>query len=449
MATGKDGHVDVAIIGAGPAGLVTAYRLRNSGLSVKVFEALDHVGGRTRSARIGGDMINTAAMFVYVGSESEAICREMGLETVPVTPRTFGVNCNGRTVVAREDRELLDGLDLPAEAREQLDRVIREVRKEYAAYMGSAGLTEESKRLATVTLSEHLGPLHPLVEGIVSNAVKGGSTADPRDLSAQYALRYFASYLVRAAGQRLYLPEGMQSMSLALAKQLDAGTLDLNARVESVSEAAGTGYELAISTDAGSKRIGARHVVFAVPGPGVAEIAPWLPEWKRKAIERVPTNPTVTFAIALDSTGRTEWDDIFVVTTVDAPFNFVLQPRAAADVVPSRRGRTSFYCYLSADAEAAKPGDDEAMKAEWLEHFHRVIPNSSGRVVDSLLTRWERCFSFPAPGREAVLGDVRASIGGLHFAGDYTSDTAGSHGAFTEGNRVARAILEQPGRHPG
>ena len=90
--------VDVAIVGAGPAGLGAAYRLRESGLAVKVFEELDHVGGRTRSATVAGEVVNTGAMFVYVGTESEAICRELGIETVPVTPATFGVSFGERTV---------------------------------------------------------------------------------------------------------------------------------------------------------------------------------------------------------------------------------------------------------------------------------------------------------------------------------------------------------------
>jgi hypothetical protein len=81
------------------------------------------------------------------------------------------------------------------------------------------------------------------------------------------------------------------------------------------------------------------------------------------------------------------------------------------------------------------------MTQGWLEDFYKIVPNSRGRVIDSILTRWQRCFSYPGPGREMVLDNVRATIGGMHFAGDYTSETAGSHGAFTEGRRVADNIL--------
>lgn len=436
-------EIDVAIVGAGPAGLVAAYRLRDSGLAVKVFEALDHVGGRTRSANVAGEIVNTGAMFVYVGTESEATCRELGIETVPVTPASFGVSFGGQTVIADEDATLVEELDLPVEAKDQLARVMRDVRREYEAYTGNAGLTEESRRLAQVSLSEHLGTLHPAVDGIVRNAVRGGSTADPDVLSAQYALRYFASYLVRAAGHRRYIPKGMQEMSLSLQQRLDAGgTLELLAKVESVAASGIGGYEVHVSTPAGRQAYLARRVVFAVPGPAVAELAPWLPAWKLQAIERVPTSPTVSLSIVLDSAGKPEWDDIFFIVAVDAAFNIVLQPRASADVVPSVKGRTHFNCYLSADAPAAEPGDDEAMTEAWLEDFFRILPDARGRVLGTVLTRWPRCFSYPGPDRADVIDGVRAAVDGLHFAGDYTSDTAGSHGAFTEGNRVAREIAE-------
>ena len=435
-------RLDVAIIGAGPAGIVAAHRLVQSGLSVRLFEQLDRVGGRTRCATIANEVVNTGAMFVYVGSESAAICAELGIAAVPVSPKTYGIHLGDRTVIARDDAELLDGLALPAEARADLDRVIREVRAEYDAYTNQSGLSAASKRLASISMSEHLGPLHPLVQAIVDNAVKGGSTADPRDLSAQYALRYFASYLVRAVGHRLYLPEGMQRMSEGLRARLPVGALHLDAEVLSVDDAAGESYDLVVRSGGVRRKVRAKHVVFAVPGPGIAELAPWLPRWKHDAIASVTTNPTVTLAIALDSRERPEWDDIFVIACVGKAFNMVLQPRAAADIVPSRDGRTVFYCYLSADAEAALPGDDAAMTAAWLEDFLEVLPSARSRVLDAVLTRWERCFSFPAPGRDAVLADVRRPIRGLYFAGDYTSDTAGSHGAFTEGARAAREVRE-------
>ncbi|KAK0049654.1 L-amino-acid oxidase [Biomphalaria pfeifferi] len=47
-----DRHVDVAIIGAGPSGTYSAYRLRNQKLTIEVFEYLNRVGGRLYSTTL-------------------------------------------------------------------------------------------------------------------------------------------------------------------------------------------------------------------------------------------------------------------------------------------------------------------------------------------------------------------------------------------------------------
>ena len=48
-----DGAVDVAVVGAGIAGLVTARRLVAAGRTVAVLEARDRVGGRTLNMPLG------------------------------------------------------------------------------------------------------------------------------------------------------------------------------------------------------------------------------------------------------------------------------------------------------------------------------------------------------------------------------------------------------------
>lgn len=436
---GASRDLDVAIVGGGPAGLGAAYRLRDAGLHMRVFEKASTVGGRTRSVVLAGETVNTGAMFVYVGTESEAVCDALGVETVPVVPASFGVHQRGRTVIAQDDSQLVDGLELPPAAKAQLRRVLGEVRQEYERYTSSTGLREESRMLADVSLAEHLGPLDPYVDGIVRNAVTGGSTVRPELISAQYALRYFASYLVRASGHRLYIPRGMQDICEKLKLALDPGVLVLDSEVSQVAAEQGA-CRVWVATEGRLESWRARHVVLAVPGPVVSELATWLPREKLAALGRVPSSSTTVLSVVLDSMGQHEWDDVFAVATVEPPFNLVVQPRASADTTPSTRGRTYLNCYLSGDAEVAAASDDEALTSGWLAHFDRVFPGARERVLGTRVTRWPRCFSYPSPRRESVLPAVRAQVGGVHFAGDYASSTAGSHGALVESARVAAEI---------
>src|SRR5262245_52232514 len=60
---------EICVVGAGIAGLTCAYRLKNAGLRVRLFEAQDRVGGRMFSLRghfpdaqvveLGGEMIDS------------------------------------------------------------------------------------------------------------------------------------------------------------------------------------------------------------------------------------------------------------------------------------------------------------------------------------------------------------------------------------------------------
>jgi phytoene dehydrogenase-like protein len=47
--------MQIAVVGAGPAGLTAAYRLQRLGHGVTVLEAADAVGGRTHTEHFGAD----------------------------------------------------------------------------------------------------------------------------------------------------------------------------------------------------------------------------------------------------------------------------------------------------------------------------------------------------------------------------------------------------------
>ena len=50
--------LDVAIIGGGIAGLTAAIHLQNDGLNVKIFEASDEPGGRVRTDKVNGFLLD-------------------------------------------------------------------------------------------------------------------------------------------------------------------------------------------------------------------------------------------------------------------------------------------------------------------------------------------------------------------------------------------------------
>ena len=80
--------VDVAVIGGGVAGLATAFRLRGLGRSPHVFEADAAVGGRMRSRRCDGYLVDEGAETIACSGYPSTweLIRELGLTGPEILP---------------------------------------------------------------------------------------------------------------------------------------------------------------------------------------------------------------------------------------------------------------------------------------------------------------------------------------------------------------------------
>lgn len=439
--------LDVAIVGGGPGGLGTAYGLRDvEGARVRVFEKTAEVGGRTKTVQLDAFSINVGALFVYAGTRTAELCEELGIEWLPVEPETFAVHTGGETVISTDSEDVALKLPLSGQAREDFLRVVRTMRAAYAEYGGKDMIGSEE--LANQTLAEYLGPLHPDAAAIVEAAVVAAVVGRPDELSAQYALRYFASYLAQDPASRGLISEGMQTICQALHRRLGDDVVQLETEVERVEPLEDGTWELALRRGPDVERCIARNVVMAVPAPHVSAIVPALPDWKRDALARTPSPSAVSLAVVVDGTDRSEWDDIFVIFSVGTLFQCVTQPRTGPAFLPRPQDKTYFMLYREHDpVETVRSYDAETFTNAMLEDFYKVLPNARGRVLATHLQRWEACFAYPGKDRGDALPGVRADVGSMSFVGDYTSPSAGSHGTFEEADRVAallRARIQTP-----
>jgi len=71
----------VAVVGAGVSGLAAAYRLRQSGVNVTVFEAADRAGGKIRTNSEGGFVWDEGANTMTEGEwEASRLIDDLGLQ---------------------------------------------------------------------------------------------------------------------------------------------------------------------------------------------------------------------------------------------------------------------------------------------------------------------------------------------------------------------------------
>lgn len=150
----------VVVIGAGLAGLTTAYRLHQKGMDVVVYEARNRVGGRVFTVNIGGNIAELGAQNITDGGESENIhglIDEFGLELTgnqvnlnhsyfngenlisaqqllndkQFNPQTLRNRLNALVSTSRHMKEILDGMI------EEHDPLYKMIAVRLAAYEGA------------------------------------------------------------------------------------------------------------------------------------------------------------------------------------------------------------------------------------------------------------------------------------------------------------------------
>lgn len=435
---------DLIVVGGGPAGVGTAYQLRGSGFTVKVLEASDQIGGRTKSVRLPGGVANTGAQFVYVGTRTHELVEELGLDTIPFEPQTYGIGYKGVTSVGRTNEEVVSGLPLTEGERDELLRLLEDTVTEYNEMTSGGVFTDRAEELASLSVAERLEQLSPRVRDIVATAIRAGAVGDPTEIIAQYALRYFASYPAHEGENRRLLIDGMQSIVLAMAARLAPDIISTSTSVTNVAlDLNRDVYTVAAATPGGETVFEARQVLLAIPAPLIEAIAPDLPTWKKAALDAAETPGNTTMVVAADVTDLPEYRDWAMVTTVGHRFDCILNSTPGRWRSNESPGIVHYMCYANQVGYQPDVPGNPAAEEEWLEDFLSVAPALRGRVKGYHIQTWQHCFALLGLGRAEALSDIRRPVDGIHFAGDWSSTTAGSHGAFVEADRAASDVLRE------
>lgn len=109
--------VDVAIVGAGAAGIAAARRCLAEGLTCAVLEARDRIGGRCVTVPIGGRPLDLGAHWLHAGSLNPlvALGRERG-EPLVQAPRSGGLVIEGALADEATARAYFDAFEIAGAA---------------------------------------------------------------------------------------------------------------------------------------------------------------------------------------------------------------------------------------------------------------------------------------------------------------------------------------------
>ncbi|HEX6205317.1 MAG TPA: flavin monoamine oxidase family protein [Solirubrobacterales bacterium] len=306
-------EADVAIVGAGLAGLVAARRLAAVGLQPLVLDARDRVGGRLLNEEIGdGKVVEVGGQWIGPTQDRiAALASELGVTTFPTFNQGRDVMVMGGkratySELARLRPELLRDLSQAVsplaladfeQARVRLDRMARQVPLE-APWDAPKARRWDGQTFATWVRRNLRTRAGRTLFELVTEAVWA---AEPADVSLLHVLFYtrsgsgFDSLIGTEGGaQQDRFHGGSQRLALLMAEQLGAERVRLGSAVRRI-EHGGDRVTVHADGDGGAVRVRARRAIVAVPPTlaGRIDYDPILPALRDQLTQRMPQGSVI------------------------------------------------------------------------------------------------------------------------------------------------------------
>jgi phytoene dehydrogenase-like protein len=405
---------DVVVVGAGLAGLTAADRLSRAGLDVVVVESSDGVGGRVRTDRVDGFLLDRG--FQVLNTGYPAAWRILDLDALDLREfrRAALLYVEGRRVRIGDPRREL--LALPRAVTAPIGGL--RSKAALAAYAGAtvglpAGRVKGRRDLPAVDHWARHGLHGPVVDRLLRPFFSGVVLEEELTTSSRFVdlmLRMFAR------GSSVVPAGGMQQIAEQLASRLPAGSIRLQLPALRVSARE-------VVTDAGV--IAARAVVVATDVDSADELVGGgleRPEWKgvTTIYHAAPVAPLDEPTLLLD--------------TDDSPVNnTVVITAAAPSYSPDHRALVA----TSLVHGARRRWDEPAVRSR-LAVLYDVPTGEWEHVSTCDVPR--ALPAMPAP------HDFRKPVGhgDLFVCGDHR-DTSSIQGALVSGERTAAAVLDDLG----
>ncbi|MBX3699087.1 MAG: NAD(P)/FAD-dependent oxidoreductase [Dokdonella sp.] len=455
MITGTGGGDEVIVVGAGVAGLSCAWRLRQAGLKVRLYEAQERVGGRMFSLRdhfadgqvceLGGELIDTGHARI------RALAAELGLvldDLAEDPTHAFGDIwfADGRRY---GEAEILRAFAPLAEAIRRDADSLPDEEITYATPGGCEALDRESmtqwldrngasgwlRKLIEVAYTTEMG-----LECEEQSALNFLTFIDP----GTEAFRIFGE-----SDERFHVRGGNDSIVRALGAKLD-DAIETGAVLEAIRQSPDGHYTLSFKRGGGAFEARAPKVVLAMPFTTLrrVRIDVELPPAKRRAIDELGYGTNAKLMIGFServwrtrhASGGATYSDLPYQTTWETSR---MQPGAAGILTNFVGGTHGVEIGHGTPKQQA-----DRTSAELDAIFPRIGAARTG--MREARMHWP---SFPwtlgsyacfRPGQwTTIRGAVGERVGNLHFAGEHCAfDNQGfMEGGVETGEWAAQAIL--------
>lgn len=443
--------VDVAVVGAGFAGLNAAARIVAAGRSVCVIEARDRVGGRTKPGLLAGHTVDLGGQ--WVGPDHRRLIALAARHKIPLEPQ---FEAGAKLIDYRGKVRSYEGLipALPVLALLETDRVMKRIERMAAAVAVSAPWRAAgAQALDGITVASWLERNLRTrgARAMMEIAVRAVFSAEPSEISMLFLLTYLRAsggleplISVRGGAQQDRVRGGLHQLSERLADDVGRGRLRLSSPLAAI-EQDGQGALLRLS---GGESLRCRRVVVAVPLALLGRIGavPAWPALKAGLAQRSPMGSVIKCHVAYETPfWRARGLSGEAVSDI-GPFSPVFDgtPEGARHGV-----LTGFLEGEAARAFTAKPAEERRRAV--IATLTRLFGPEAGQPIDYadndwLAEEWSGgCYAgLMAPATLTGFGPaLREAAGLVHFAGTETALEATGYveGALESGERAAGEVL--------
>jgi len=443
----------VIVIGAGFAGIACARLLHAQGHSVRVLEARDRIGGRTRTDTIGGRVVDVGGQWIGAGHDRlRELTRAAGLDVRPQYTEgskllQLSTDAPGR--VRRYDG-LIPKVSWPALA--ELELAIRSLERKARRIDPAAPWEADRAEAWDARTLASWARLRFRTRGgreVFDAAVRAVMTAEPSALSFLHFLFYCASNdgfealtSTRDGAQADIVVGGVPAVARWMAAPFTDG-VHLNEPVTRVQQSQDG---VSVTTTTGCYQ--AERVVITVPPAllGGIEFAPRLPVARARVASQSPMGSVIKAVVAYD---RPFWREAGLsgeAVSHSLPFNTVLDaswPEADGGALVGFFDGKPAMDYADADQATRR----QAVIDSLVQYFGpQAATPISYADYNWLADDWARgCYTgVMPPGVMTTVGHtLRIPCGRVHWAGTETARrwTGYIEGAIESGERAAEEII--------